>query len=44
MSCIKKHWRNNSSIFQTLKQKLDHKKIVSMYRQKEGNKILLEIL
>lgn len=41
IGCIKKHWRKNRSLLQTLKQKLDHKKIVSMFHQKEGNKVLL---
>lgn len=34
LNCVKKHWKKQIDIFQTLKQNLDNKKIVCMYHNK----------
>ena len=43
-NCVRKYWPRYESIFKSLKNCLENKNITYMYYNKEGNKILLEIM
>jgi hypothetical protein len=43
-NCIRIYWRKEFKIYDHLKSMISSKKILSLYRNKEGNKVLLEIM
>ena len=43
-NCVKKYWRNNEVILKDLRNCLQNKSIIYMYNNKDGNKVLLEIM